>query len=114
VRVFVSDQEKRSPSVPNLYLRSCGGCGLGELPGSCYVEFLRELIVEVAASVSLQVRVCIVLAGTSEGLAGLVQEFLRELVVGIAAPSDLAGSIIVEILHSGKGGDVEQVAQTLK
>ena len=39
-----------------------------------------------------------------------VQEFLRELTVGVAAPSDLAGSIIVEILHSGEGRDVEQVA----
>ena len=29
-----------------------------------------------------------------------VQEFLREFVVGVAAPSDLAGSILVEILHS--------------
>ena len=32
-----------------------------------------------------------------------VQEFLRELVVGVAAPSDLAGSIIVEILQVVKG-----------
>ena len=31
---------------------------------------------------------CVVLAGTSEGLAG--QEFLRELIVGVAAASDLA------------------------
>ena len=43
-----------------------------------------------------------------------VQELLRELVVGIAAPSDLAGSILVGILHSGEGGDVEQVARTSK
>ena len=43
-----------------------------------------------------------------------VQEFLRELVVSVAAPSDLAGSIIVEILHSGEGGDVEQVTRTSK
>ena len=43
-----------------------------------------------------------------------VQEFLRELVVGVAASSDLAGSIIVEILHSGEGRDVEQVARTSK
>ena len=34
---------------------------------------------------------CIVLAGTSEGLA--VQETLRELVVNVAALSDLAGSL---------------------
>ena len=43
-----------------------------------------------------------------------VHEFLRELVVGVAAPSDLAGSIIVEILHSVEGKDVEQVARTSK
>ena len=33
-----------------------------------------------------------------------VQEFLRKLIVGVAAQSDLAGSIIVEILHSSEGG----------
>ena len=38
-----------------------------------------------------------------------VQEFLRELVVGVATPSDLAGSIIVEIFHCGEGSDIEQV-----
>ena len=35
-----------------------------------------------------------------------VQEFLRELVVGVAASSDLAGSILVKILHSVEGGNV--------
>ena len=55
---------------------------------------------------------CVVLAGTSEGLAG--QEFLRELVVGLAAPNDLARSIIVEILHCGECGTAEQVVQTSK
>ena len=63
---------------------SCRGCSLGELVGSCM--FLWEQIRYLK-----------------------VQEFLRELVVGVAAPSDLVGSFIVEILHSGKGGDVEQV-----
>ena len=43
-----------------------------------------------------------------------VQEFLRELVVGVAAPNDLAGSVIVKILHSGEGRDVEQVARSSK
>ena len=43
-----------------------------------------------------------------------VQEFLRELVVGVAAPSDLAGSILVKILHSIEGGDVEQVCSNLE
>ena len=33
-----------------------------------------------------------------------VQEFLRELIVGVVAPSDIAGSILVEILHSVEGG----------
>ena len=58
--------------------RSCRGCGLGELASSC------------------------------------CEEFLRELIVGVAASSDLAGSILVEILHSGEGEDVEQVDQTSK
>ena len=43
-----------------------------------------------------------------------VQKFLRELVVGVATPSDLAGSNIVEILHSVEGGDVEQVCSNLE
>ena len=43
-----------------------------------------------------------------------VQEFLREHVVSIAAPSDLAGSILVKILHSVEGGDVEQGCSNLE
>ena len=43
-----------------------------------------------------------------------VQEFLRELVISVAAPSDLAGSILVKILYSVKGGDVEQVCLNLE
>ena len=43
-----------------------------------------------------------------------VQEFLRELVVGFEVPSDLARSIIMEILHSVEDGDVEQVCSNLK
>ena len=43
-----------------------------------------------------------------------VQEFLREIVVGVAALSDLAGSILVEILYSVDGGDVEQVCSNLE
>ena len=39
-----------------------------------------------------------------------VQEFLRKLIIGVATLSDLVGSILVDILHSGEGGDVEQVA----
>ena len=41
-------------------------------------------------------------------------EFLRELIVGVATPSDLAGSIIVEMLNSGEGEDVEQVTRASK
>jgi len=36
-----------------------------------------------------------------------IQEFLREPVVGAVAPSDLARSILVKILHSVEGGNVE-------
>jgi len=43
-----------------------------------------------------------------------VQEFLRVLVVGIAVLSDLARSILIEILHSVEGGEVEQVCSKLK
>jgi len=42
------------------------------------------------------------------------QEFLRELVVGVAVSGDFAGSILVEILHSVEGGDVEQVCSNLE
>ena len=63
--------------------RSFRDCDLGELAGS-RVLFLREQVRDL-----------------------WIQEFLRELVVGVAALSDLVGSIIVEILHSGEGGDVE-------
>jgi len=57
------------------------GCDLGELAGSGCVLFLREQVRDL-----------------------WVQELLRELIVGVVAPSDLAGSIIVEILYCGKGG----------
>ena len=43
-----------------------------------------------------------------------IQEFLRELIVGAAAHNDLVGSILVKILHSDEGGDVEQVTRTSK
>ena len=55
---------------------------------------------------------CIVLAGTSEGLERSI--VLEGVVVGVAAPSDLAGSIIVKILHSGEGGDIKQVTRISK
>ena len=34
--------------------------------------------------------------------------------VGVAAPSDPVGSILVKILHSIEGGDVEQVCSNLE
>jgi len=43
-----------------------------------------------------------------------LQEFLRELVVGVVVPSDLAGSIIVGILYSVEGEDVEQMCSNLE
>ena len=43
-----------------------------------------------------------------------VQKFVRKLIVGVAAPGDLAGSIIVEMLNSSEGEDVEQVTRTSK
>ena len=55
---------------------------------------------------------CIILAGTSEGLEG--PRVLEGTHCRCCAPGDLAGSILVEILHSGESEDVEQVAQTLK
>ena len=73
-----------------LHLRSCRGCGFGELAG-LRVLFLREQVKDLP-----------------------VQEFLRKLIVGVATPSDLVGSILVEILHSVEGRDVEQVVRTSK
>ena len=71
-------------SVPPIILRSCRGCGLGELAG-LRVLFLREQVRDL-----------------------WVREFLRELIVGVAAPSDLVGSFIVKILHCAEGGDVSK------
>ena len=53
-----------------------------------------------------------VLAEKSEKLTG-PREFLRKF-VGVAAPNDLAGLILVKILHFSEDGDVEQVARTSK
>ena len=79
--------------------------------GSHCGEFLREFIVEVRPR-QASVLACVVLARTSEGLVG--QEFLRELVVGVMASSDLAGSILVKILHSVEGRDVKQGCSNLE
>ena len=55
---------------------------------------------------------CVDLAGTSEGLAG--PRVLEGAHCRCCGPSDLAGSFLMEILHCGEGGDVEQVARTSK
>ena len=65
-------------------------CGLGKLV-CLHVLFLQEQVRDLR-----------------------VQEFSRELVVGVAEPGDLAGLIIVIILHTVEGGDVEQVCSNLE
>ena len=85
-------------------LRFCRGCGLVELAGSRCVEFLRELGVDVRPRQASELA-CVVLARTSERLAG--PRVLKELVVGVTVLSNLAGLIIVKIFHNGEGGDVE-------
>ena len=77
-------------SIPPLVLRSCRSYDLGELADS-RVLFLREQVSDLR-----------------------VQEFLWELVVGVVALSDLARSILVEILHSVEGGDIEKVCSNLE
>ena len=71
-------------SIPPPLIGNLLRCGLGKLV-CLRVLFLREQVRDLR-----------------------IEEFLRELVVGVAAPSDLAGSILVEILHSVEGEDVEQ------
>jgi len=73
-------------------------------------EFLWKLGVEVWPR-QASVLAC-VLAGTREGL--VTPRVLGDLVVGVEAPSDLAGSILVEILLSVEGGDVEQGCSNLE
>jgi len=77
-------------SVHPLYLRSCRGCVLDKLTGS-RVLFLREQVRDLR-----------------------VQEFLREILVSVAAPGDLAGSILLKILHSVEGGTYSKCALTSK
>ena len=55
---------------------------------------------------------CVVLAGTSEGLAG--PRILEGARCRVPAPNDLGGSILVKILHSVEGGDVEQGCSNLE
>ena len=78
--MFEGDQVLRSPSAPPPILRSCSG----------------------AASANLWVRVVLFLLEQVRDLQ--VQEFLWELIVGVTTPSELAGSIILEMFHSGEVG----------
>ena len=64
-------------------------------------EFLWELSVEVRPRQASELA-CVVLAGTSEGLAG--PRVLEGLVVGVAAPSDPMGSILEESFIVLKAG----------
>ena len=54
-----------------------------------------------------------VLAGTREGLESPKESSVNSL-VGVAAPIDPVGSFLVKILHSVKGGDVEQGCSKLE
>ena len=78
---------------------------------SCCVEFLSKLIVEVQHR-QASVIACIVLAGTSERLADLrVLERSRYRCCGTEW---FFGIILVKILHSVEGGDVEQGCSNLE
>ena len=50
---------------------------------------------------------CVVLGGTREGLVSPRSPSMNSF-VGVAAPIDPMGSILIEILHSVEGGDLEQ------
>jgi len=92
-------------------LRSCRGCGLDELLGSCCEEFLRELIIEVRPRRACGFT-CVVFARTSERLAGpRVLVWTRYRCCGTEWS---CGIIIVEIFHSVEGGDVEQGCSNLE
>ena len=54
----------------------------------------------------------VVLAGTSEGFVS--PRVLEGARLGVVTPSDLAGLILVKILHSVEGGGVEQVCSNLE
>ena len=69
-------------------------------------EFLWELSVEVRPRQACGFRCMLFLREQVRDLR--VQEFLSEIVVGVMAPSDLAGSFLVKILYSIKGGAIEQ------
>ena len=49
---------------------------------------------------------CVVLAGTREGLEVQRSSSVNSL-VGVATPSDPVGSVLVKILHSVEGENVE-------
>ena len=86
-------------------------CGIGELVGSRCVEFLRELIVKVRPR-QASMLVCVVLIGTREGLVSpRVLVWTRYRCCGTEWS---CGIVIVEILHSIEGGDVEQGCSNLE
>ena len=94
-RIFVCESacwwsREEITKCSNHYIwRSCRGCGLGELVGSC-VLFLREQVRDLR-----------------------VQEFLREI-VQVLRHRVICRIVIVEILHSIEGGDGEQVCSNLE
>jgi len=79
--------------------------------GSHCDEFLWELGVEVRPR-QASVLACVVLVGTSDGLAG--PRVLEGAHCRCCNTERSWGSILVEILHSVKGGDVEQVCSNLE
>ena len=66
-----------------------------------------------AASASLRACVCLFLREQVKGLVSPRSSSVNSL-VGVAAPSDPVGSILVKILHSVEGGDVEQGCSNLE
>jgi len=95
----------------NLYLRYCRGWGLSELVSSCCVEFLRELSVDVRPR-QASMLACVVLAGTSERLVSprvLVWTHCR-----CCGAEWSCVIVLVKILHSVEGGDIEQVCSNLE
>ena len=87
--IFVIKRSNHKYSTP-LYWRVLQRCGLGELVSSY----------------------CVVLVGTSKGLVG--PRVLERARCRCCAIEWSCGIVIVEILHSVEGGDVEQVCSNLE
>ena len=111
MRVFCLWSREVITTCSTWYLKSCRGCGLGELAGSCCIEFLRELVVGVRPQ-QASVLACVVHAGTSKGHAcPIVLEGARCWYCGTEWSCRI---VIVKILHSSEGGDIEKCAQISK